>query len=906
VTPVGDDPLDPLLATKLRAPRPRTRLVSRSHLVERLQVATAGHLTLLSAPAGFGKTTLLAQWAAESATPVAWLSLEPEDNDPVRFLTYLLAAIQTHCPDLAMSIVALLEAPQSAPMERTLAVLINDLMNRRTGDFALVLDDYQVIETPAIHRALTFLLDHLPPQVHLVLATRADPPLPLARLRARGQLDELRVADLRLSTSESELFLRTVMGLDLPPEAMLALRHRTEGWVAGLQLAALSLRGRDDVSTFLAAFTGSHRFVVDYLSQEVLARQPAPVLSFLLRTSVLERLSGPLCDAVTEQEGGRAMLESLERANLFVVPLDEERHWYRYHQLFAELLRSRLEQTQPELIAQLHRRASLWYERHDQPLDAVHHALAAGAVEDTVRLIEHCAPMVFARGRTRLLLDWLNALPDAVVRARPWLCLYHATALHLVDELEEAEARLQEGERALGTRTSFEQASIQGSAAAVRANLARYSGDLEQALVLARRALDLLPGTQVMTRALTTVMLAHTYLVSGDVRPRTEEQVRSAVAAARSSGYGLVHFRSLTLMARLQIMQGRLRAAAATYGAAGQATPSTVLQVLSASAVYCFALGDLMLEWNRLDEAERLLDQGMEQISGRRSVYGDDVLLGYLALVRLHRARGSHSRAVATLDALMRLAESRHFPVGTRAIGGAVLAQIELALGRRSAAVAWADASGPCCHDAELSFPREREHLALARVRMAQGREDPAGPWLQETLHLLDRLLVEAEANARAGSALEILILQALTLDAQGKRDDALSTLHSALERAEPDGYIRLFVDEGAPMQVLLQASQARGMPTSHVVTLLCAFGDQHVLEATPAGSANQELVEPLTRREREVLQLLDAGASNREIARRLTVSINTVKRHVYNVCSKLRVRSRTRAIARARSLNLL
>ncbi|HEX4206066.1 MAG TPA: LuxR C-terminal-related transcriptional regulator [Ktedonobacteraceae bacterium] len=899
-------PGDPLLTTKLHQPYPRNRLVSRSYLIERLQQGMTGALTLLSAPAGYGKTTLLTQWLAERNMPVSWLSLEPEDNDPVRFLTYLLAALQVHDPDLDMHILALLQARPSTPLQKALAVLTNDLLNRQGGDFALVLDDYQVIDAAPIHHALSFLLDHLPPQMHLVLATRADPPLPLARLRARGQLTELRTADFQLSSSESETFLQAVMGLDLPSEAMLALERRTEGWVAGLQLAALSLRGRDDVSTFLAAFTGSHRFVLDYLSEEVLSRQPASVLLFLLHTCILERLCGSLCDAVTEQEDSQAMLETLERANLFVVPLDEERRWYRYHHLFAELLQSRLQQTQPALLAPLHRRASLWYEQHDQPMEAVHHTLAAHDVEHAARLIERYAAMEFAQGRTRLLLEWLNALPEALRRAHSWLCLYHAAALHLSNQLEEAEVRLQESERALGAMPSVEQASILGWALSIRANLARYCGDLEYALTLADQALVLLPETQVMMRATTMVMVVHTYLVNGDVTANTEQQVRAAVAAALASGYRLVHFRSLTLLARLQMLQGRLREASATYEQAGQATPGEVLQVLSASAVYCFALGDLLCEWNRLDEAERLLGQGMEQIRGKRSVYGDDLLLGSLTLVRLHLARGAHSPALALLDAFMHLAETRHFPLSLKALGDVVRAQIALAQDKLSAAVSWADASGLSCDDAEVFYPREREYLTLVRVRLTQGRADPAGPWLQEMLPLLDRLRKEAKAKARVRSMLEILILQALTLDAQSKRDEALSTLHDALKRAEPEGYIRLFADEGPPMQILLQKIQARGLLPGYVTRLLSAFGDPHVLDAAPDDSPNQALVESLTRREREVLHLLSAGASNREIARRLVLSLGTVKKHVSNICGKLDAQSRTQAVAHARALHLL
>jgi ATP/maltotriose-dependent transcriptional regulator MalT len=675
---------DLLLATKLSPPRPRSHLVTRSRLIERLGQGMECALTLISAPAGFGKTTLLTQWQAESSVPVAWLTLEPEENDPIRFLTCLLAALQRHYPDLDMHILALLQLPHSTPLERALAVLTNDLVNRQRGDFAVVLDDYQVITDSSLHRALAFLLDHLPPQMHVVLSTRADPPLPLARLRARGQLIEVRTADLRLSSSECETFLRTVMGLDLPLEAMLALERRTEGWVAGLQLAALSLRGRGDVSTWLSGFSGSHRFVLDYLSEEVLSRQPAPVLSFLLRTSILLRLSGSLCDAVTEQEDSQAVLEALERANLFVEPLDEERRWYRYHHLFAELLQNRLQQGQPELLEQLHRRASLWCEQHAQPIEAVRHALAAQDSERAARLIEQSGIMAVAWGRTSLLLDWLNALPDALVRARPYLCACHAMALHLNDQVEEAEARLADAEHALQAHPSAKHSGIVlALAATIRANLARYSGDLARYVALGQQAVDLLAEANGWVRAGPILQVACSYLVSGDVTTGCEQQVHAAVTTARTSGYALMYFRSLTLLARLQVLQGRLREAAATYEEAGQVAPGLqVLQALTPSVIYCFGLSDVLREWNRLDEAERLLAQGMELVNEKQSVFADDMLLGYLTLVRLQQARGEDGASLATLDAFLQLVERRHFAPHVKATARAVRAQMDLRQGQ--------------------------------------------------------------------------------------------------------------------------------------------------------------------------------------------------------------------------------
>jgi LuxR family maltose regulon positive regulatory protein len=464
---------------------------------------------------------------------------------------------------------------------------------------------------------------------------------------ARGQLTELRTADLRLSNDESEIFFQRIMGFALSPQAVLTIQSRAEGWIAGLQLAALSLHGQEDISTFLEAFTGSHHFVFDYLSEEVLSRQPAPVLSFLLHTSILERLCGSLCDAVTQREDGQSMLEALERANLFMVPLDDERHWYRYHHLFAELLQNRLRRTQPGLIAELHRRASFWYIQHHHAAEAVQHALAANDFELAAHLIERSAPLFLKQGQTGLLPNWLNAFPEALVRANPWLCIWHACALHLIDQPEEAEMRIRDAERALAPTNAREQTTIRGLAAAIRANLARYAGDLERALSFAREAWELLPEEPPAFRSTALSMVAHAFLISGDATPETEQQVQAAVSANCSSGYQLMYFRSLILRARLQILQGQLRAAAATCEQAGQATPKEVLQVLSASSIYCFTLGDLLREWNRLDEADHLLRQGMEQVSDKRSVYGDDLVSGYLALIRLSLARGAYSQAEA-------------------------------------------------------------------------------------------------------------------------------------------------------------------------------------------------------------------------------------------------------------------
>jgi ATP/maltotriose-dependent transcriptional regulator MalT/class 3 adenylate cyclase len=550
---------DPRLSARLRPPRPRTRLVDRPHLMQQLQQGMERPLTLVSAPAGFGKTTLLAQWLAERSMPAAWLSLEPEDNDPTRFLSCVLAALQTVDGRVGSSALALLRTPRPAPPETVLAVLAHELADRTTEDFALVLDDYHVITAELIHRAMTFLVEHLPPHLHLILSTRADPPLPLARLRARGQLSELRAADLRFAPSEVSTFLQAVMELDLPAEAIVALERRTEGWIVGLQLAALSLQGRADIDTFLAAFTGSHCFVLDYLSEEVLSQQDASVRSFLLSTSVLDRLCGPLCDAVTGQEGSQAMLEALERANLFVVPLDDERRWYRYHHLFAEVLRKRLQQTASTLVPVMHRRASAWFEGQGFITEAIQHALAAPEGERAAHLIEQMGRSLILRGQLQTVFAWLGALPEMLVRSRPLLSLYRAIALEHSNQLEAAERGLQDAEQHIPADLPTEQAGfLLAAVATIRASIAFYVGNLPRAVALAQYALDALPEAEQEIRSIALMEAAYAFLVSGEVGVATQRHIAQIQAAAHVLDSPFLSLRSLILLARLQVLQGNL------------------------------------------------------------------------------------------------------------------------------------------------------------------------------------------------------------------------------------------------------------------------------------------------------------------------------------------------------------
>jgi LuxR family maltose regulon positive regulatory protein len=898
----------PLLVTKLFVPRPRTPLVPRAHLVDLLQQGLARSLTLVSAPAGFGKTTLLAQWLAQSDLPVAWLSLDAEDNDPAHFLSYLIAALQTLDAQLGTTALALLRTPLLASPEAVLAVLISELTDRRPREFALVLDDYHVIGSEPIQRGMTFLLEHLPPQLHLILATRADPPLPLARLRAHGHLTEVRTADLRFGGAEVEVFLKEAMGLDLSPEAMTTLEQRTEGWIAGLQLAALSLQGRSDVSAFLAAFSGSHHYVLDYLSEEVLARQPSQVQTFLLHTCLLERLSGSLCDCVTEQGGSQAMLERLERANLFVVALDDERGWYRYHHLFAQVLRSHLQQREPTLLPVLHHRASAWYEQHNLPTEAVQHALAVPDAELAARLIEPIALRVAFQGHLSTVLGWLHALPEELMHTHPLLCVSHALLLAVTNQLEAAEARLQEAEQGVQKEKPAVQAQIiMGYVLDIRGGIALFSGDIPRAISLAQQAFDLLPEAEVIPRMGALATMIRSYLVSGEVTSDIEHKVAAAVAWIRASNnlFGIVS--SLCLLAWLHILQGRLHQAAATYAQLMQVVPQPeVLHTAFSSVFYYFGLGDLLREQNELDMAERLLSQGMTLIKGTLTVEPFVAILGYTALARLEQEHGNTYEALSTLEALLRLAEQRHFAPHLVTQVAAVRANLDLVQGNLDAAIRWADVSGLSATDVDLPYPREYQYLVLARVRLAQARDVQTAPFLQDVLQLLVRLRESAEEKARLGSVLEILIVQALALQAQGDWTSALSTLDRALVLAAPEGYIRLFVDEGEPMLALLRQVHARSKVPGYVETLLNAFGEQHLSELPPPSPSISSLAEPLTEREREVLRLLLEGASNREIAHRLILSVNTVKRHVFNLCGKLGVQSRAQAIIRARDLHLV
>ena len=930
-----------LLATKLFAPPARTNLVARPRLFQRLQAGLRERLTLVAAPAGFGKTTLLSAWratAADSTLRFGWVSLDSADNDPLRFWSYVITALDTLAPGVGTSALALLRSPQPPPIEAILTGVVNALSAACTmppvSDIALVLDDYHVITVPVIHHAMALFLEYLPPRLHLVILTRADPALPLARLRARGMISELHASDLRFTLDEGAAFLNQVMGLSISTADLAALEARTEGWIAGLQLAALAMRDHQDRSGFIRSFGGSNRYIVDYLAAEVFASQPDNIQAFLLQTAILDRMCGALCDAVLledqQQPAGedpgspfsaldsrasssQRILEQLERENLFVVPLDDARHWYRYHHLFADVLRHRLtSNVAAETMADLHRRASSWYERQGLVGEAVQHGLLAADSTRVADLLERHGLHIIVGGQVHTALHWLNGLPDTLVRARPLLCTIHSLALLFTNDLTAAEARLQDAERWIQPDTSAEQITlIEGRAAAIRANIARYTGDIAGCVAYGHEVLRLLPESETIARTIATLHVARAFRVNGDVRPAAERRAIAVIAPFQVADNLLGRLAAITNLARLQVLQGRLHAAAATYREITNIAAQPDEPLLLEGPAYYAGMGDLLYEWNELDAAEQHLTQAMTQIVDRVVVDAEDVARAFLAQARLLQARGQHAGAQLTLASYMNLARERGFVAHLIARGAAAQAQLALARGDHAAAIAWADASAArqaLRTAGDLPFLREAEYLTLARVWIAQ-----AGARLPQAIELLARLLEDAEAMGRIGSVVEILIVRVMAQWAHGARAAALATLERALTLAAPGGIIRRFIDEGPVMARLLATAATQGVMPEYTRMLLAAC-DTHAAVAPshlnrPDGGSialAQPLIEPLTARELEILQLIAQGLSNREMSERLFLAVSTIKGHNLKIFGKLQVQRRTEAIARARELGLL
>ena len=920
-----------ILSTKLYIPPPRPNVVIRHQLIERLNegLKRAPGVTLISAPAGFGKTTLVSEWIAgpwsrpqeqEYERPVAWLSLDEGDSDPTRFLTYLVAALQTIAPNIGASMLGVLQSPQPPPTEAILTELLNQITTI-ADNFILVLDDYHVIDSKPVDDALAFLLKHLPPQMHLVITTREDPNLALAQLRVRGQLTELRAVDLRFTLSEAADFLEKVMGLTLSEEDIAALETRTEGWIAGLQLAALSIQGHQDVPGFIQTFTGDNRYIVDYLVEEVLRRQPGLLRAFLLQTAILDRLYGPLCDAVTGQAGGSARLEALERGNFFLAPLDDKRHWYRYHHLFADVLQMHLMTEQPDQVPALHRRASEWYEQNGSTVDAIRHALAGEDFERAAGLVELAVPAISRSRQVSALLGWLKALPNELIRARPVLSVTYAHLLLDGGEMDDVEDRLRDAEwwldtpadsRARPGASSVEMVVVDneafrrlpGAIAVARAGLALARGDVADTAKYARQVLDLLPDDDHLNRGGAAGFLGLAAWTSGDLE-----------AAHRAYAEGMAHLQmagnisdaigGAVTLADIRLAQGRPREAMRTYEQALQLAAAQGAPLRGTADMYV-GLSELHREHNDLHAAEQHLQRSKEL--GEHTGFPQNRYRRYVAMARIREAQGDLDGALDLLDEAERLYVSAFSP-NVRPIA-ALKARVWIAQGRSGEALDWAREQGLSAEN-NLSYLREFEHITLARALLARAKSDRTDSSMHEAVGFLERLLKAAEEGGRMGSAIEILGLQALAHQAQGDLPAGLMPLERALTLAEPEGYVRMFLDEGSNMARLLSAAAARGMKQDYIAKLLAGFENSEGKPAPPSSLAEghnegEPLSEPLSQRELEVLQLIAQGLSNGEISKRLFLALNTVKGHNQKIYSKLQVQSRTEAIVRARELGLL
>ncbi|MDX1417283.1 MAG: LuxR C-terminal-related transcriptional regulator [Candidatus Promineifilaceae bacterium] len=899
------------MRTKVFKPLPRPGFVERPRLTDLLTAGlglgddtteTAARLILVSAPAGFGKTTLISAWLAQAADlQTAWLSLDEGDNDPIRFLAYLIAAVQGPEPDAGETAVRLLQSPQPPPVETILTFLINDL-SQDDRPLILVLEDYHVITTSAVHQALAFLLDNQPPHLNLLLTTRSDPPLPLSRLRARGQIVEIRANDLRFTTDEAGKFLNQVMGLNLTREALAALEERTEGWIAGLQLAALSMQGRGDLTNFISSFTGSHRLIIDYLSEEVLNQQAIPVRKFLLATSILERVCGQLADALTQSSSGQETLEYLEQANLFLIPLDDERRWFRYHHLFGDVLRKRLQLVPPSQTngvieaAELHSRASAWFEQEGFIDEAIQHALAATDVERAVALVEQYSLVMFQHSNILSVRSWLERLPSELVLTRPRLILAHGWVMVLTGHGEAIEQWLSASQASTAFTDPDLPVDILGELALLRATQARYQREDARSLELALQAQELLSDDNrgLLAGALYTIAAAHMH--QGDIGAASQAFAESVILGETKGGPYMA-LAALQELSELQVRQGRLNQVILTCQKTVSMAARWNWQSMPAVGMAHIYFGQVLYERNNLIGATHELIDGINQLRGSTDQF---VLApGYVTLSKIQMARNDFEGAFANIqrgeDWLIKM------QMGDRGAGTLLaLGKIRLWIsqGQLDVAARWFETCQWWAEETNIGY---LQRLALVRLRLAQSRLNPQRQILLEVTETLNRLLALKETGKWFGQVIAVLVLQALVSQVQGDSAGAHTSLERALRLAEPEDYCRVFLDEGEPLASLLLQARQRSCFTNYVDNLLDAFR---------AEEANQpeadSLPEPLSNRELEVLRLAAAGASNKEIAGRLFIALPTVKKHISNILVKLDTSNRTEAATRARELNLL
>jgi LuxR family maltose regulon positive regulatory protein len=907
-----------LLTTKITLPLLRSNLVARPRLVERLEAGwrQGRVVTLVAAPAGYGKTTLLRSWLEPHAARAAWVTLDATDSQPSHFWSYVIATLQTIETEIGRDLQQVLHARrfQATPLaadefETGLAALINDLA-QLPDRLILILDDYHLIESHDIQRQVAFVIDHLPPALHLVFATRADPlDLPIARLRARQQLTELRADDLRFTPEESAAFLNEAMSLRLTRDDVLALEARTEGWIAGLQLAALALPGplsrpgRSDVQQFLQAFTGTHRFIVDYLIEEVLRRQPTDVQDFLLQTSILDRLCGDLCDALTQQSGGAARLDRLAAENLFLAPLDDQRAWYRYHQLFADLLRARLEHSQPERVSELQRRAAQWYLDHALYPEAVAHALASQDVAWAATVIETAGEVWLLRSELVTVSAWLNALPPDVVRLQPRLSVLRVWVQLVSGQPQDTIAGRHDLTAWLETHAADPLAPlIHAEVTAIDAYAARLRGDFLRAIDLSQQALAQLPDNDHL-RGLIAFNLGMAQSNSGNLSEAHAAFETAAQFSEQAGDYEMMLL-ALTSAAQVQRERGQLRAA--------EQSCRRVLDLAGGDAAWSpmvsfalIALGNVLYQWNDLAAADDLLGRGVQL--AQRGGNAELLIAGYASLLWLRRAQGDRPGTQEVMNTLLHITLQHHTP---RLDELAAFYRAWLALDDRDLRPAqeWLELTGRTVDD-PIDLAHLLDYTVLARVQLASGQPD-------RSLRLLERLSSLAESAGHGRSLIELLVLTARAHDANGDHAQARATLLRAIELAEPEGYMRAFVDEDvqlllADCRVLIDKRSDRTRLLTYLDRLLVAFpisetSCQQLAAGNPAGALRGQPPALLSDRELEVLRLIAAGQSNEEIAAQLIISLGTVKAHTSNIYRKLDVRGRAQAIVKAQELNLL
>ena len=892
------------LHTKLFVPALRPSLVQRPQLLEKLNTGLHSKLTLVSAPPGFGKTTLVSSWLHQCKWPFTWLSLDKEDNEPNHFLIYFIAALQEIDETLGKSAVPLLQSSQPPPLEAIFTLLINDLI-ALPQSIILVLEDYHVIQNLDIHKALAFLLDNLPPQLHLVVTGREDPPLPLHQLRSSGQMNGVYAHDLRFSQDEAAEFLQQTMGVRLDSEDVAALARRTEGWVAGLQLAALSLQSLPNAHQFVTDFAGDDRYIADYLMNEVLSRQPAHIQEFLVQTVVLDRFCPSLCDAIlgTTTNHSQAILAYLEDANLFIVPLDNRRQWYRYHHLFADFLRLRLHSELANEVPVLHQRAAAWYEDNGLLAEAIENALSGEDYERASRLIEQNGmATIFGLAQWATLLGWLKALPPEMVQARPELNLHFAWALFSTGQWPATEPYLKELELALGSGQEIEdQKWMLGEAAAIRALVAYEMGDLARSKEMAALAHELLPESNKTIRSVVTLAegMAHMW---GDADLQTKDQnLQRAQDMAREAGNVTVGLFALDCRTILAVRAGRLQQAARLYQQTRALGTVEDRILLGPAGCACVQMGEVLREWNSLAEAEEVLWEGIK-LCQRQSGMPVWIIEGHVNLARLKLATGDEQQA----EKLMQQAESllTELPRHGETVGHLISAtqayrlKYWLAQGKLDLAARWLASNGITL-DSTLSTKNGTFHSLLVRILIKQGQLAEA----QEHLQRLGAVLTEGESLRLS---LEHALLQALCLQARGKRNEAVRALSRALQLAEPEGYQRIFLDDGENLAVLLAEVKGRGTTAIYVQKLRSSIQGV-VQQAAPSRelvattythyAVRVDETEPLTDRELQILRFMATGLSNKEIAAELYLSINTIKTYTARIYQKFGVHSRAEAV---------